>query len=625
MQIYSLFHINTAFSSIDKSNLKKVIKKCYWPLLNLISKNKFNICIEATGSSLIDINKIDKNWILELKSLLKNNKCDFAGSGLNQIISPLIPYEVNLHNLKRGNEIYGELLGYIPDIAYVNEQAYSKSMNQLYLKSGFKKIILEWENSFEANKNIWNDNFKNHICYSEDFKKNKIEIIWNSSTNFQKFQRYVHGDISLDEFITYLNSCKNSKIFSLYGSDVEVFNFRPKRYQYEQTPKTDEWKKIFNLFKYISENKNYELTNIKKLKSKKIPIGTITNAACPIIVKKQNKYNVTRWALTGYDDVKLNSFCWELYKNIKNRKFDYLCSLWASDLRTNITKKKWNKIKKIIYNNKKKEDFFYKTLKQKKITFLHENLKNKKLLIKLNTNKGFAIDEYINKEISPKSLFGKLPQGYMGNVDHNVDYFSGHYTNEVDNKRFTDLNHKVKKVSRSINKVKIEYKSTNGIYNKQYSIIDNVLNFRFQLKNTVLGSARLFYLSLNPDLFDIRSFFYACKNGGDYLEKFYLKNCNNFNHGEIVSNAVSAKLCLGCTDGTFYFGDNSKYFKLKINKKISSISPMLQFFKKGKKFIIRIFFSISETDETKKKLIRSYSGEINLMSFKGKFNNKNCI
>ena len=36
--IYSLFHINTSFSSIEKKDLKKVIKRCYWPLLNLVEK-----------------------------------------------------------------------------------------------------------------------------------------------------------------------------------------------------------------------------------------------------------------------------------------------------------------------------------------------------------------------------------------------------------------------------------------------------------------------------------------------------------------------------------------------------------------------------------------------------------
>jgi hypothetical protein len=625
MQIYSLFHINTSFSSIDKRNLKIVLKKCYWPLLNLISNNKFNISIEATGSSLIDINKIDENWIIELKNLLKKNKCDFVAGGLNQIISPLIPYEVNLYNLKKGNEIYNKLLGYIPKIAYVNEQTYSKSMNDLYIKAGFKKIILEWENSLKANQNVWKNNFKKHICYSEDINKNKIDIIWNSSTNFQKFQRYIHGNLTLNEFIKNLNYYKKNDIYSLYGSDAEIFNFRPKRYQNEQILENNEWKRMENLFNYISKDKKYKLSLIKKLKSKKIKINKITNAAHPIIVKKQNKYNVIRWALTGHDDVNLNSFCWKLYKKIKDKKFDYLCSLWASDLRTNITKTKWNKIKKIIYRKEKEKNFFEKNLRDEKIISTYKYLKNKNISIKLNTNKGLVLDEYIDKNISSKSLFGKLPQGYMESIDHNVDYFSGHFTNEINNKKISDLNYKIKKISLSKDSLKIVYKNSQINYTKQIKINHNGLNFKFEIKNTVLGSARLFYISLNPNLFDLNNFFYACKNGGNYLEKFFLKDSFNFNHGEIVSNIVSAKVCLGCTDGFFYFGDNEKYFKIKINKELSSVCPMMQFYKKGKKFVLRIFFSISEIDDTKKNLPRSYKGEINLESFNKKFIKKAYI
>ena len=40
---YSLFHINTSFSSIERKNLKEVIYKCYWPLLKLVEKNDFKI------------------------------------------------------------------------------------------------------------------------------------------------------------------------------------------------------------------------------------------------------------------------------------------------------------------------------------------------------------------------------------------------------------------------------------------------------------------------------------------------------------------------------------------------------------------------------------------------------
>ena len=79
MNNYSYFHINTSFSSIEKKDLKNVINSCYYPLLDLIEKNNFKIGVEASGNSLIEIEKLDKNWIEKLKTLIKRNKVEFIG------------------------------------------------------------------------------------------------------------------------------------------------------------------------------------------------------------------------------------------------------------------------------------------------------------------------------------------------------------------------------------------------------------------------------------------------------------------------------------------------------------------------------------------------------------------
>ena len=100
---YSLFHINTSFSSIEKKNLKKVIERCYWPLLNLVEKGGFKFSIEASGKSLNDIYSLDPQWISKLKKLIKTKKCEFIGSGFAQIIGPGVPYDINYKNLLYGN------------------------------------------------------------------------------------------------------------------------------------------------------------------------------------------------------------------------------------------------------------------------------------------------------------------------------------------------------------------------------------------------------------------------------------------------------------------------------------------------------------------------------------------
>ena len=199
INLYSLFHLNSSFSSIETNDLPKIVDKCYWPLLNLIDKDNLCLNIESTGSTLKDIYKIDKSWIFKLKELLKNKKCEFIGSGYRQIISPLIPYDMNLFNLKKGDLIYKDLINVKPKIAYANEQTYSKSLINIYKKNLYKALIIDWNNSYSANPN-----WKNHMQYYSqiaiDDYDNSIDIIWNNSINFQKFQRFIYGEINKKNF-----------------------------------------------------------------------------------------------------------------------------------------------------------------------------------------------------------------------------------------------------------------------------------------------------------------------------------------------------------------------------------------------------------------------------------------
>ena len=162
---------------------------------------------------------------------------------------------------------------------------------------------------------------------------------------FQKFQRYVHGEISLNSYLTWLlRSSKNapeSSSLCLYCSDAEVFDFRPRRYGTESTPMHNEWERIRNLFESLNKiNQKVDLpsksvTKHQKFSPKNI---SITNSAHPIVVKKQEKYNINRWSITGRDDFNLNTACYRIFKNFKkntsNTKWKQLIFLWSSDLRT---------------------------------------------------------------------------------------------------------------------------------------------------------------------------------------------------------------------------------------------------------------------------------------------------
>ena len=146
LKVYSLFHLNTSFSSIERNKIPQLIKNCYWPLLNIVEKNNFKIAIECSGKTIEDIYHFDKTLVLKLKKLIKIKKCEFIGSGYNQIIGPITPPEITEKNLYFGNKIYKKFLGILPKYALINEQAFSKSLIKIY-KKYYQAIIFDWSNA----------------------------------------------------------------------------------------------------------------------------------------------------------------------------------------------------------------------------------------------------------------------------------------------------------------------------------------------------------------------------------------------------------------------------------------------------------------------------------------------
>ena len=150
LSLYSVFHLNLFYSSIDEEQRAEVIENCYWPLLRLARHYDLPIGIEASGLTLETVATIDPDWMDALRSLIGDGPCEFIGSGYAQIIGPLVPAKVNEANLRIGQETYERLLGIRPKLALVNEQAYSAGLIQLYLDQGFQGMIMEWNNPYRC-------------------------------------------------------------------------------------------------------------------------------------------------------------------------------------------------------------------------------------------------------------------------------------------------------------------------------------------------------------------------------------------------------------------------------------------------------------------------------------------
>ncbi len=620
-----------------------MLEKCYWPLLRLARKHSLPFGIEASGCTLEAIGKLDKNWIAEFRTLLDRGICEFVGSGYAQIIGPLVPAKVNVANLRIGNQVYRDLLGIQPRIALVAEQAYSAGLIQHYLNNGYQGIVMEWDNPSRFHPE-WDPEWRYLPQVACGQHGEELPLLWNKSIAFQKFQRYAHGEMELEEYLDYLTShlSESPRAMSLYGNDVEIFDFRPGRYHTEADLSNEsEWERLEKLFMTLKADARFRLVapgSVMDMLS--IPGAgnrlSLESPECPIPVKKQGKYNITRWAVTGRDDLGINTISWRIHEILKRNQqsteenWKELCYLWSSDFRTHITENRWESYKARLLGFEKKigadrlqpglinisgtkqnislaamPDDVHISRNESFLTVETEAIK-----LRLNFRRGLAIDALWFKDVSDDWLCGTMHHGYYDDINWGADYYTGHLVQEAPgHRRITDLE--------PVESLKVAYHHEDtsikvqgkiqldcGNLCKSFRIHTGsgqpYIEIEYQLDQpqTLPGSLRLGYITINPEAFSQRHLFYAVHNGGNELETYNMTE--PFNHGGSVSFLVSASHILGCTGSFIKLGDHRHIIDVNINRSASALAGAISFQKVGNSYLCRLFWSAQEMDDTSK-------------------------
>ena len=635
---YLFFHLNLAFSSIEEEAWPNVIESCYHPLLDLAEKTDIPIGIELTGWTLDQINRIDIGWVKRFKELLNLGKCELIGSGYCQIIAPLAPFMVNEWNQKLGLEIYKKILNRSPKIALVNEMAFSSGLVDLYSQFNYKGFIMDRDNIRLALSS--DKQFSNELpTHAEGNNGNLLQVLWSDSILFQKVQHFAHGDICIDDYLNYIKSrVKNgNEIISIYSNDAEVFDYRPGRFSEERpTHHEGEWKRVERLLNSVISETDIDFispTQALNYQKKDKSISKLTSAAYPIPVKKQAKYNIARWAVTGRHDIWLNTMCHRIEAKLRllNNKdeddWKQLCELWASDLRTHITQKRWDKALKqlnsLLYKHKI-DNKFGESFQIKKSHGLIDNLNSihastslklikdntilsistSSLKLQLNLRRGLAIDSLAFNSHGMQPCIGTLPHGHFECISLGADFYSGGFIAElpIQRKRITDLERVDPRFS--VNKdgdLEIGCQITTSIGHIYKVIKISSLNERISIgysfsKNNVLGSVRLGNITFLNSFSNHSKI--MCSNGTKEYESFDLNG--DFNHAQSVSNFISSSRGLGATTGEIQFKSSDKEIYLNWDTSKSAVMPMLQNLISGNDKLSRVLFSLQEVDDTLK-------------------------
>lgn len=632
LQLYAFFHLNLMFSSVEEKQRPLIVERCYWPLLRLVRKHRLPFGIEAPACTLEIIQAIDPSWIDELRELIQEGPCEFIGSGYAQVIGPLVPVAVNRANLRLGREAYQALLGHQPRVALVNEQAYSAGLVPLYQEAGYEALIMEWNNSVRSHPE-WDPEWRYQPQQALGSDGSTICLIWNKSIAFQKFQRYAHNELELDELITYIRShiSNTSRSLPLYGNDVEIFDFRPGRFMTEAPLQLGEWDRIESLVIAIAADPALSWIPLSALLTQPESPNAghslrLESVDQPIPVKKQDKYNVIRWALTGRDDLGINTRCHRLHQALvasphaTDADWKELCFLWSSDFRTHITSSRWaayqqrleafeaqwsslkQPIELIPVPSSKGEIAPPKWQRQGRwLTAWTEHIE-----VRFNCRRGLAVEHFIDRRLSTTPLFGTLHHGRFDDIAWGADYYSGHVVfQSPGSHQITDL----QPVEPCLHNLGSFLVVTSTIHTPLGSILktwtldasSHTLQLRIQLQWPEAGQGRLRLVpfTLYPEAFSTDSLLVSAANGGPEHELFSLGE-HSFDHGRAVSFLVSAHQCLGLTDGFLSLGDSSKLLHLSFNPADASLVGQIQHQLVDDHSFSRLSLSARELDDTAK-------------------------
>lgn len=623
---YIFFHLNLLFSSLKKSDFRKVINRCYWGIKILIS-NGIKISLEANAKSLEIIDELDKEFIKFLKEEINKSNIEFVASGYVQMISPLSSYEITKLNIDISLKIYKQLLNIKPKIFLINEMAFSSSILNTLGQYDFEGIIMDIDNLALATGH------SKENLFSKRFIKNKhskaLKIFWSDSRLFQSFQRYIHGDINLENYFSRLDEhlLINKASVPIYTNDLEVFNYRPGRFKEEDEIKDDEWQKIMDLISHLVErNHIFNLisdlpTHIMSRPNKRNTLQFSPSIAHAVCVKKQPKYNIARWAVTGRMDQKLNTFCGQIEKNISLKSLSFteskeLLYFWGSDLRTHLSNPRFKELKKKIKNYRIKKKIHIKNTSKLHNDWINldsnnkleqENFKyagdflifsNDNLNLELCLHKGLAINNLSYG--SKKPFISSFNNQYFDDITHGVDYFSGTSLIEIpsEKKRYTDL----KRVDKlNILKKDKSYKIVGNIdlgINKLKKVITidskDQIKFEYFFSKSISfdGVIRLGNLIFNREF--CKSISLESNLGGNITESFLLNT--NSDHSKRISMIVSSSSGFPASKGVINIKSNNNV-KIILDHASSFSLPMIVNEKINSKWFSRLLFSLSEVDD----------------------------
>ena len=342
----------------------------------------------------------------------------------------------------------------------------------------------------------------------------------------------------------------------------------------------------------------------------------LESAAYPVPVKKQRKYNLTRWAVTGRDDIGVNAACQRIYAALKaERRQDAdwreLCRLWASDFRTHITEQRWQRFTRDLAameaqarNSSRARPS--RTLAGEPVEDRYLTIETPFIRAELDRRRGLAIRHAgFAPDFTP--LIGGIAHGHFDDIALQADWYTGDCVFEAPGEhKVTDLEWATTRIERAADgtvRVLGEIATALGPIRKLMTFhadaprIDFDLEFDWQ--NFGRGSLRLAHVTLLGEAFDEDSLSFAAHNGGRAPDRFALLD-QTVEHGAPVSFLVSASCALGMTEGWLELADGRHRIEILVDRETAPLIGLINHRRSGGKLFCQAMLSALELDDTRK-------------------------
>ena len=631
MKSLLLFHHNLAFSSIAKDQRQEVVARCYMPLLDFAEETDTKINVEAPAWTLRQCQKIFPSYVTRLRRLIHEGLVELIGSGYCQIIGPLVPYEVNIRNQEIGLDWYQSLVGVQPETLLINEMSFSPGLLDSVKNSGYRRIVMDADNIALAAGLSSKADLSNYDFISNS-RDSKVEVVWSDSILFQKFQRVIHGGLSLNEYIDYVSQKmdKDFRWLPIYTNDVEIFNFRPGRFKEEAAIATDEWSAIRNVIEELKATLNLDFRHLAESNSPTGKTLYLDRPQMPVAVKKQPKYNITRWAVTGRSDSELNAYCYSELKKLKDgdtdshtRDWERLCYLWSSDFRTHIHESRWSELEELLDSHSQKQTFDWVMDPHASLganvssdfdTASHGDVVKRegsmlavstsKVRMVMNVAKGGAIEEIGFKRHDFMASIGSFVHGALDEIDHAADFYSGSVLVEDFElrQRYTDYQNVDPVIYIDESYVNIFFRMYLGgiavVKKVSVGLNTEVIKTQFWSEEFPVGHRIIRvgnFLFMNDD----NNIHIEASTGGVGPDVFVIDD--EFDHTASVSSFVSARTGFCAPEECLKIGAKTHKIKFEWDNSIGYLFPMMKHIRIGEKFFTRLIFSKSELDDTSRK------------------------